>query len=319
MAGRWKPSEFSSEGGPVKVGDRIGISYNLGKINHPTYGKSNGELRGTIRLFLPHGSFIVPSILYDEESLDKLTKEMVEKVRFLWENELDEDIEAKIKDYVKISVLYNDPESDMFSEDMKARSLAATMAFIIDDYIDSSEDVGKDGLKYEDMQIGETVDKILSGATLDEIPCCAPLLVPLFKALIDVRNHLEAYVHNFKERNGPLRQALYSCFMGGLIILGNKGEPDQVLSEQTIKTLNGYVSGFMSSMEIAFLSASDTNIPAEVRNDVLFQAYTVNLGIAYTLINAVLGLVRDVENDQVMDTPILRFVVNKVIPLQPAY
>jgi hypothetical protein len=257
--------------------------------------------------------------------LAKLCKELKDELKYLWEDELDEDIEIKMRDYITFSALQNPKSESMFSRKMKGQTLLTILSFIMDDVIDNLEEFGAEGLKYEDQTFTQLIDRITSGyyKTQDEIPSLAPAFASLMKFVFETRKYYVEFIPRFQERNFEYRKAVENALESLVLCLETKAcavGSDDGLSEGVLVHLNGYQSGFILSREFHFLILSpDEDLPAHVRQNVLFQLYCMSLGNACTLMNAVFGLVKDVNKNEVFDSPILRQVVHNGTPLQQAY
>jgi hypothetical protein len=302
-------SKLSDKGGQIKFGDKVGISFDLGQIDCK-YGKlENGS--GILPLMLPFGEFVIPPIVTNPEELKKLAKVIRAEFGNLWEDMLDEEIEEKLLSYIILSALcFCSSGVDMWSEEGKYAIVGHAVMIELDDLIDDLDDLENSGLDFKGFMA--FYDKFVSGNP-DEASTLMPKLVPYTKFLIEWADKNP----NKSRMRWARKEAKNS--MNALATLSTNGKyGKEGLSEDALLEFNGFLFGLLGGLEMAVLY-KEGDVCEEIREDIVFQRFARCVAICGTLMNAIFGLGRDIRMDQVKDTPILRDVVNKGIPLQKAF
>jgi hypothetical protein len=302
-------SKLSDKGGPIELGDKVGLSFDLGQIDCK-YGKlENGS--GILPLMLPFGEFVIPPIVTNPEELKKLAKVIRIEFGDLWEDMLDEEIEEKLETFVLLGALaFTSSGVDIWSEEGKYAIVHLAITFEADDMIDDFGALDESGLEYKALM--EFEEKAFSG-NLDETPVLVPKLVPYTKFMMNW-----AQKHKNKHRFSWGRRQLKRSMSALATLLTNGKNGEEGLSEDTLLELNSYVYGLLCNLELTVLY-KDGDVCKEIREDIIFERFGKCLASSGTLINAILGLGRDIRLDQVNDTPLLRDVVNNGVSLQQSF
>jgi hypothetical protein len=198
----------------------------------------------------------------------------------------------------------------MGSEEGKYATVGYAVMIVLDDLIDDLDELEISCLDFKGFMA--FYDKFVSGNP-DEASTLMPKLVPYTKFLIEWADKNP----NKSRMRWARKEAKNS--MNSLATLSTNGKyGKEGLSEDALLEFNGYLYGLLGGLEMTVLY-KEGDVCEEIRDDIVFQRFRRCVAIGGTLINAILGLGRDIKMDQVKDTPILRHVVNKGIPLQKAF
>jgi hypothetical protein len=176
--------------------------------------------------------------------------------------------------------------------------------------IDDFGALDESGLEYKALM--EFEEKMHSGNP-DETPVLVPKLVPYTKFMRNwIQNHKNRHRLTWARRQ--IKRAMSA--IATLWTDGKNGE--EGLSEDTLLELHAYVYGLLVNLELSVVY-KEGDVCKEIREDVIFERFGMCLAMGGTLLNAVLGLGRDIRMDQVRDTPLLRQVVYNGLSLQESF
>jgi hypothetical protein len=302
-------SKLSDKNGPLQSGDKIGITFDHGKIDCK-YGKlENGS--GILPLILPFGELVIPPIVTNPEDMKKLAHRIRVEYGYLWEEMLDEEIEEKLVVNIMLTAIsLINCGVDIWSE--RGRHFVVMSMTLIewDDILDEFGDLEESGLDFKAlMRLQET---FYSGNP-DEVPNMIPKLVPYTKFMVEGINK-----DPNRSRMGWGRKESKNTInaLATVTSFGKNGE--EGLSEDSLLEFNGYLYGLLGALEMGVL-IKEGEVCEEIRSDIVFKRFGICISISGTLMNSIFGLGRDIRLDQVKDTPVLRDVVNNGISLQNSF